>query len=76
MEDFWKVVIVLLVIVLAGYLLFGCRPAIRSGDSARIHGSIDRFTDDEAGVVCWAYDAAEKAGLSCLPINETNLTSD
>ena len=32
---------------------------------------IERFIDDEAGVVCWRYK--NNGGISCLPISDTKL---
>jgi hypothetical protein len=30
-----------------------------------------RYTDSQAGVVCWVYIEDRAAGLSCLPIDQT-----
>lgn len=42
-----------------------------------IYNGLTRFTDDEAGVVCWVlkdyYMNGYGIGLSCLPIRETLL---
>jgi hypothetical protein len=35
--------------------------------------SIERYVDVEARVVCWVYTGNEKAGLSCLPLDQTRL---
>lgn len=33
-----------------------------------------KFTDEEAGVVCWVYNAGgNHGGISCLPLSETRL---
>lgn len=34
--------------------------------------NIERYVDEEAGVVCWLY-AGYQGGLSCLPIDQTDL---
>jgi hypothetical protein len=34
---------------------------------------VERFVDDEAGVVCWAIETYRETGLSCLPIEQTQL---
>lgn len=35
---------------------------------------VNRFVDNEAGVVCWIYSGGNQGGISCLPINETLLS--
>jgi hypothetical protein len=35
--------------------------------------AISRFVDEEAGAVCWLYEGYEKGGISCLPLDQTNL---
>ena len=32
-----------------------------------------RFVDKEAGIVCWIVIGTGKAGISCLPMDQTNL---
>lgn len=34
------------------------------------HGVVDRFVDDEAGVVCYLYYSQ---GIHCLPLTQTRL---
>lgn len=65
------------VIVLAVFT--ACKPPqeYTASDPISISNKVDRFIDEEAGVVCWVYyqSSIEKAGggLSCMPISETNL---
>lgn len=35
--------------------------------------SVERYIDNEAGVVCWVYTAPYRGGLDCMPLNETLL---
>lgn len=37
------------------------------------HGSLLRYIDSDAGVVCWVLDIDRGGGLSCLPLAETML---
>ena len=57
-------------IVLCLVLLVGCRQVSGGIEVASHYNSrVVRFTDEEAGVVCWLY----YYGISCLPINQTRL---
>lgn len=37
---------------------------------------VERYVDEEAGVVCWVYTAPLRGGIYCIPIEETKLKSD
>lgn len=50
-------------------------PAVMQG-AVTSDPSIMRWTDREAGVVCWVYYGYNKGGISCLPIDETRLEID
>jgi hypothetical protein len=38
------------------------------------HPWIERWYDEEAGVVCWMWPRPYGVGLSCLPIEQTQLS--
>lgn len=71
--------------VIALVLLAGLSGCLAGGDQGSAQGEaeqsaqgnvddeVDRFVDEEAGVVCYKYHGFEKGGLSCVPIEETNL---
>lgn len=44
-------------------------------ESVEVHTDTTRFIDREAGVVCYKYGSPgwDEAGISCLPIDDTNL---
>mgnify|MGYP006306217705 CR=1 FL=1 len=51
-------------------------------DKVEVNEKVERFTDDEAGVVCYVIDeegamgsgAGWQSGVSCIPIEETSLS--
>jgi len=66
-----------LVLVLVA-LLVGCEtdPEWKNPDNQeRLSsvGTVYRYIDAEAGVVCWIVDGGYNGGMSCLPIGETDL---
>ena len=66
-------IIFLIVIAL---LLASCTPAIvgkQEDDIGYFADNIHRWHDREAGVVCWVFYAYRVSGISCLPIEDTNL---
>lgn len=67
-------------IVILVLLLVGCMPAASEtdvyynadtdiADYVEVAPYVYRFIDESAGVVCWY-----REGISCLPLNETELT--
>ena len=68
----------LLIVVLAlAVLLVGCGPpeepqAIVTGGASLTYNTT-RFIDVEAGVVCYEFKSGYAAGISCLPLVDTNL---
>lgn len=46
---------------------------IKSGSYANY---IERFIDSEAGVVCWVVVEFRGGGISCLPLDQTNLSKE
>ena len=61
------ILLVVLLLVVLG--LSGCGSA--SGDYTG--SGVQRYIDNEAGVVCWVYTAPYRGGLDCMPLNETLL---
>ncbi|RMD67344.1 hypothetical protein D6833_00340 [Candidatus Parcubacteria bacterium] len=57
------VIVVVVFVVLTHIFVLG------SGAGVTPTPAVDRFVDDEAGVVCWYV----RDGVSCLPIGSTNL---
>lgn len=64
-----KKTLVLLVALML--ILVSCLPD--EGKKTLDNSAVTRFTDDEAGVVCWVYQDFNRGGISCLPINDTKL---
>lgn len=63
-----KAVILLFVI----FLLCGC---VFDNDKNKVENTpnIYRYTDADAGVVCWVFDAYYRGGIDCMPIDQTLL---
>jgi hypothetical protein len=65
----WIMIVLLLVIATVVTLASSC-----SVDTSKsLPSTVDRFIDDEAGVVCWTWNIVNGGGMSCLPIQETRL---
>ena len=70
MEIKFRIMILFLICVL---LCGGCTPVVDEPVRVDLTGSIQRFYDHEAGVVCWIYNSYNRSGISCLPMDQTNL---
>jgi hypothetical protein len=75
-----RVVIGIIALVI-GITLGRCMPTpnglIPSNDTKKIeNGVIRQYIDEDAGVACWVYDSGESGGISCLPINQTQLPQE
>ena len=72
---------IIFVILLACLLLTACSDSyqLKLSESASpytiVNNNIVRIIDEEAGVVCWIYSHSKlrEGGISCLPLDETNL---
>lgn len=62
----WILAVLLLLILLAG-----CAPTEAYTMQTMGYYGVQRFVDEEAGVVCWV--TLNRYGLSCLPLSETAL---
>ena len=51
----------------------GAGGPINSTQVGYSQGSVERFIDTEAMVVCWTFDTYNGGGISCLPLSDTNL---
>lgn len=63
-------------IVLGAAALASCGAAEESTEDTaciQLRASVCRFVDTEAGTVCWMYTRAYRGGISCLPIEQTDL---
>jgi hypothetical protein len=61
-----------LAIGFALWAMTACVAATPLNNNKEVVGDrITRWTDEEAGVVCWIYNAGYAGGISCLPISET-----
>lgn len=74
-------------VLILALLLVGCKPANQPAEpgatslgGTRIHldiyKTVDRITDCNAMVVCYTITAQSGAGLSCLPISQTDLSEE
>ena len=71
----------LLVATVLFVALVGCAPrgavpehaATESLECTRWDTGVARCVDKEAGVVCWYDTQCSRGGMSCLPIEQTNL---
>jgi hypothetical protein len=75
----------LLFIAIVALILCSCCPDERQGYTEvvpdttltfSLHwGDVERFVDEEAGVVCWIYTSnrSTKGSISCLSIEQTRL---
>jgi hypothetical protein len=43
------------------------------GSGEKVDRNFERYIDREAGVVCWKVSITDSGGISCLPIDKTNL---
>lgn len=73
----WLVIIFVVLAIIALILSPGASGDAQPADNGSVetppvseHGGIDRYVDEEAGVVCYGY---YNNGISCLPINQTRL---
>lgn len=85
MKRVWTTVeMILAMIAMAAVVILasqGCAPVIvdktPEADTGvaweRLSSTVDRFVDRDARVVCWRYAFGHKAGLSCLPLEQTSL---
>lgn len=72
-------------LLLGAFSLYACQPAgyvspnpIFTSDpvsevSSSYSGTIERYIDREAGVVCYIIIGSEKGGIDCMPIGDTKL---
>ena len=69
------IAIVVIAAVVSGLAFVFVEAVSRQEERAVQTGSIDieRMVDHEAGVACWIYRGGFGAGISCLPLAETNL---
>lgn len=69
-------------VLIALVLLAGCLGGGTPSDEAQredVSDHVERFVDNDAGVVCWIYSDGSVApegqagGISCIPLEQTDL---
>lgn len=68
----WGILIIMILIFTGS-----CVPPPKAGvvGETNVTTRVERFIDKEAGAVCWVYRPAwEAGGISCLPLDQTNLS--
>jgi hypothetical protein len=68
---------IFLILILLVVLISGCGIRVEKIDSVIPYhkgiAGIERYMDNEYGVVCWVYKSGYAGGISCLPISDTLL---
>lgn len=63
---------ILFVLVLFLMILTSCAINPPTGAAGSENG-VTRYTDTEAGVVCWLYSSSYGVGIDCIPMSNTLL---
>lgn len=63
-------VLIVAVLVLLG--LVSCAPGRATAASSSLV-RVERHIDQEAGVACWVYIGVYQGGITCLPLEQTQL---
>jgi hypothetical protein len=77
MNVLWVVIVVALLAVACTTTDYESADVATMPEITTLYGStgtsVYRFTDRDAGVVCWIYSAIERGGIDCLPLSDTRL---
>lgn len=71
----------IILIFLTLFLLSGCESYDELDEDYEVptsqyaKNSTTRFYDEEACVVCWVFEFSYRGSISCLPIDQTELTA-
>lgn len=72
--NFLPIKVVVFVAFVAVLLLFTTASCVSSEDNIISSPYIvNRYIDEDAGVVCWVFDGYNKGGISCLPVKDTTI---
>jgi hypothetical protein len=51
----------------------GAPPAANISPGVSVADFVERYIDEEAGVVCWVVRGTDGGGIDCLPLDDTRL---